>query len=182
LISSVVASPLTSLYAYNWDDELLNNEGEDHLYGGPGNDLLVSATTCEGDVLQGAEATESDAPAKNDASWAQLPSVGVTVDLEKHDAGSGYGAGGPSCAGGSVDTLANISDVEGSSQRDLIYGDANPNLLLGHAGQDELFGREGADTLNSLDAPGHPEADLDGGGPGTDNCIYDGLDTLSGCP
>jgi Ca2+-binding RTX toxin-like protein len=171
-----------TLYAYNWDDELLNNEGEDHLYGGPGNDLLVSATTCEGDLLQGAEAGEGDSPAKNDASWAQLPSIGVTVDLQKQNAGNAYGAEGPFCGSGAVDTLRNISDVEGSSQRDMIYGDGNPNLLLGHAGQDELYGREGADTLNSLDAPGTPEADVDGGGPGSDNCIHDGLDTLNSCP
>jgi Ca2+-binding RTX toxin-like protein len=170
------------LYAYNWDDDLLNNEGEDHLYGGPGNDLLVSSTTCDGDLLQGAEASEGDAPAKNDASWTQLQSGTTGVDLEKHTAGSGYGAEGPFCGTGSVDTLRNIAAVEGSNQRDLIYGDAAENLLIGHKGEDEMYGREGVDTINSIDVAGSPEADVDGGGPGTDVCLSDSLDVLKSCP
>lgn len=163
---------------------LCHAPGADHLYGGNGNDLLVSATTCDGDFLDGAEGEAGDGAAKNDASWAQLPeeSGGTAVDLLAGLSGSAYVGGAPSCPSGSTDTLSNIDDVEGSSQRDLIYGDENPNLLIGHRGEDELFARGGEDTINSIDVAGSAEADVDGGGPGTDECIYDSLDTLNSCP
>lgn len=175
------------LYGYNYDDFLTNNAGKDLLYGGNGNDLLLSMTTCDGDTLNGAEPTAGDMGALNDASWTKLPSVeGVTASLEKNTAGSYLTSGVPGCKTGSVDTLSNINDLEGSEHNDALYGNAGENLLIGHHGKDSLYGEEGADKLNGI---GGKEDFLNGGeGPGLpkeheDICRFskDSKDTFSGC-
>jgi len=169
-----------TLLGYSYDDGFLNNEGVDNLQGGKGNDLLVSATTCDGDTLQGAESGEGDGTAENSASWAQLPtSAGrVTADLETGTAGNTYSKA-PGCAAGSTSSLKNIDDLEASNQDDAIYGNGAANNLLGRPGKDSIFGRAGADNLEAADG----EADSIGGGEGTDTCSYDkGVDTVNGCP
>ncbi len=81
-----------TLYGYGLDDALLNNEGADNLQAGAGSDLLLSATTCDGDVLQGAEGKRGDKEDVNNASWSQLPSYagGVVADLGHKTAGSQF--------------------------------------------------------------------------------------------
>lgn len=194
-----------TLYGHGLDDALLNNEGSDSLRAGTGSDLLLSATTCGGDTLQGAEGKKGDKDDVNNASWAQLPAYagGVVADLRKRKAGSqfveiiitsttqkgtkqkgGKGKGGaihykgPACTTGVVDRLYNIDDLEGSSQADAFYGDAGDNNLLGRNGEDLFFGRAGEDRLAAQDG----EHDQVGGGPGKDVCIYDkGVDSLTSC-
>jgi Ca2+-binding RTX toxin-like protein len=207
-----------TLYGFGLDDALINNEGADNLQGGNGSDLLLSATTCGGDILQGAEGKKGDGDSVNNASWSQLPasSGGVVADLMRGKAGSQYteavissasstagpsaqasagkgegkgrgkgkggggkgGAGGPSCTSGALDRLANVDDLEGSSQADALYGDARDNNLLGRKGEDLLFGRAGEDRIAAQDG----ERDNVGGGSGADLCIHDkGLDTLTSC-
>jgi Ca2+-binding RTX toxin-like protein len=174
-----------TLYGYGYDDGLLNNEGKDTLEGGDGSDLLISATDCDGDLLQGAEGGNADGTALNDASWTQLPEElgGVVADLGEgvEKAGSSY-SGGPACRVGSlVDELKNIDDLEGSSQADALYGNAATNLLIGHKGKDGLYGRAGADFINGIDATGVVEQDTVGGGEGSDTCKLDAKDTQTSC-
>jgi Ca2+-binding RTX toxin-like protein len=172
-----------TLKAFSYDDALMNNEGADTLEGGNGNDLLVSSGTCEGDTLQGAEASEADGTAQNSGSFAQVPagSPGVVADLEsegnfKGTAGNAY-AGGPSCSAGSLDKLRNLDDLEATNGNDILYGDSHENNLLGRSGKDQLWGREGNDNLEAKDS----EVDEGGGGPGTDTCTLDGIDKFSSC-
>ncbi|MFT3864535.1 MAG: hypothetical protein QM729_09705 [Solirubrobacterales bacterium] len=171
-----------TLYGFGYDDGLLNNEGQDNLQGGNGSDLLLSATTCDGDTLQGAESGAADGSALNDTSWAQLPAEAgrVVVDLEKETAGSGYSSG-PSCPEGGLDALRNIDDVEGSVGTDAIYGNSGSNLLIGHKGKDGIYGRAGEDFINGIDAPGTVEQDTVGGGAGSDTCKLDEKDTQESC-
>jgi Ca2+-binding RTX toxin-like protein len=165
------------LYAYAYDDALINNEGKDNLQGGNGNDLLLSASNCDGDTLHGAQSGSNDGPDVNSSSWAKLPSGSVVADLVTATAGNVY-SGGPACSGGTVGTLASIDDLEGSSGNDLLYGDSLGNNLLGRLGKDELWGREGADRLEAKDEI----AEVGGGGSGTDSCVLDASDSFASCP
>lgn len=167
-----------ALYAYGYDDALINNEGVDTLQGGNGNDLLVSATTCDGDTLQGAESGNADGAAVNNASWAQLAAGGVVADLATGTAGNLYSAG-PACGAGSLSLTRNIDALEGSAQDDVLFGDGADNNLLGRPGHDGLWGRAGDDNIEAAD--GAP--DSVGGSSGVDTCSYDsGLDSVNGCP
>lgn len=166
------------LRSYGFDDFLTNNEGADVLQGGDGNDLLLSASICGGDTLQGAESGNGDGSAQNSASWAKMPAPsGVTADLQSHTAGNYY-SGGPACTSGSLDQTYNIDDLEGSSQADALFGDGEQNNILGRLGQDGLYGRGGSDRIEAVDG----EADNVGGGGGTDDCFWDdGVDTVGEC-
>ena len=180
-----------TLSGYGYHDALLNKEGVDLLEGGNGSDLLLSVTTCDGDTLQGAEGGQGDGEQVNNASWAKLPAAsgGVTADLECIDpenhvgtSGSFYSeeAKGPACPpGGTVNTLRNIDDLEGSNQSDAFFGDGVSNGLLGRFGEDFLYGEGADDRIDALDEGG---ADTVGGGPGTDECLREeGIDTVNGC-
>jgi Ca2+-binding RTX toxin-like protein len=167
------------------DDVLINNEGADNVQGGAGNDLLISATVCEGDTLQGASPGEGDGSAQNSSSWAKLVagSPGVIADLAAAKAGTSWSGSTPACASGTAVTLANIDDLEGSDQADQLYGDKFANNLLGRPGKDELWGREGEDNIEAKDGVnGNPEiAEVGGGGPGTDTCTLDAIDSFGSC-
>jgi Ca2+-binding RTX toxin-like protein len=195
-----------TLLAYGFHDALINNEGTDNLQGGDGSDLLISTTTCDGDILQGAEGKEGDDASVNNASWAQMPASagGVAADLTRKTAGgqlvvveepipkAKIGGGGadhgkedtdkkwtkPACASGALSQLRNIDDLEGSSQSDALYGNARDNNLLGRNGEDLLFARSGEDRIAAQDG----EADEIGGGGGDDICAFDeGLDQVDRC-
>jgi Ca2+-binding RTX toxin-like protein len=172
-----------TLRAYAFDDGLLNNEGADTLEGGNGNDLLLSAGTCEGDTLQGAESGAADGLAQNSASFAKVleGGSGLVADLEsegewKGTAGSSYSAG-PACAAGSLDKLRNVDDLEGTNNADILYGDSHENNLLGRPGKDQIWARGGNDNVEAKDG----EAEEGGGGAGTDTCTLDGSDKFSSC-
>jgi Ca2+-binding RTX toxin-like protein len=164
-----------------FDDALVNNEGADKLEGGNGNDLFVSLGTCEGDTLQGAESGNGDGEDVNNASWAPMleASGGVTADLAAGTAGNGFGSE-PTCpGGGTLDTVKNIDDVEGSNQADKLFGDGNENSLFGHKGADQLFPRAGNDFIEARDGV---KDELNGGEGSEDLCKLDeGTDPKSGC-
>jgi Ca2+-binding RTX toxin-like protein len=138
------------LNAFGGDDALLHNGGADRLYGGEGNDLFLSVSVCDGNLLSGGNG-------RDNASWARLndgTKEGVAADLGSGQAGR-LGAGGePSCGGGGLDSLSEIEDLEGSNFADAFFGDAGPNQLLGHEGPDIYYARAGADSIlaNSGDA------------------------------
>jgi Ca2+-binding RTX toxin-like protein len=177
-----------TLKAGNYDDALINNEGADVLQGGNGNDLLLSASNCDGDTLQGAASGEGDGEAVNSSSWAKLPeaSWNVAADLEvtagvptNGKAGNSWaGARNPSCTAGSVSTLLNIDDLEGSSGADQLYGDTKDNNLLARLGKDEIYGRAGVDRIEAKDEI----AEVGGGGEGSDSCVLDTSDKFNSCP
>jgi Ca2+-binding RTX toxin-like protein len=175
------------LSAWNYDDALIENEGKDTLEAGRGNDLLLNAANCDGDLLDGARQGEDDGEAVNSTSWAKLPvaegAQGVLANLESHAAGN---AAGPSCSSGETSTLAHIDDLEGSTGIDKLVGDGASNNLLGRLSNDELLGQGGADTIESAEEKAAVDADkVFGGNPTTspgDWCRYDiGMDVLSGC-
>jgi Ca2+-binding RTX toxin-like protein len=135
------------LTALGGDDALLHNDGADQLLGGDGNDLFLSVSICDGEVLKG----EAD---RDNASWARLKAEGAAANLDSGKAGKPGAGGTPTCAGANLDSLQEIEDLEGSESADFFYGDANPNQLLGHKGPDTLVSGPGADTIlaNSGDA------------------------------
>jgi Ca2+-binding RTX toxin-like protein len=170
-----------TLKGYGYDDWLINNGGVDLFEGGAGNDLILSTTTCDGDTLYGGEAEKSDGAARNNASWAKLPSpAGVTAMLAAQSAGSYYdeATNEPACAAGATDTLLSIDDLEGSNQSDALFGNEGPNVLNGHHGEDKLYAEGGADEIEAQDV----QKDVVAGGEGEDLCVIDReIDERSGC-
>jgi Ca2+-binding RTX toxin-like protein len=134
------------LTALGGDDALLHNGGADQLFGGEGNDLFLSNSVCDGNLLSGG-------PGRDNASWARFDE-GVGVNLGSGQAGRPGAGATPSCGGGGLDSLGEIEDLEGSDSADVFYGDAGPNQLLGHKGPDVYVAGAGADSIlaNSGDA------------------------------
>lgn len=134
------------LNGFGGDDALLHNGGADQLYGGEGNDLFLSNSVCDGNLMSGGSG-------RDNASWARF-GEGVAADLASGQAGRPGAGGEPSCGGGGLDSLSEIEDLEGSNFADAFFGDAGPNQLLGHEGPDLYYARAGADSIlaNSGDA------------------------------
>ncbi|HEX3608541.1 MAG TPA: calcium-binding protein [Solirubrobacterales bacterium] len=130
-----------TLTALGRDDALLNNGGADHLFGGSGNDLFLSDSICDGDVLDGGAGSERD-----NASWAKFGS-GIEARIEPGDAGEPGADGAPECPGGTLDKLEGIEDLEGTTSGDVLYGGSGPNQLLGWEGSDKYFAGAGSDVI-----------------------------------
>lgn len=130
-----------TLDALGGDDALLNNEGADRLFGGAGNDLFLSNSICDGDLIEGGEGSERD-----NASWAKFKS-GVGANLSAGVAGEPDPGEVPKCAGGTLDSLRGIEDLEGTSSGDVFYGGPGNNQLLGWAGADTYFSGAGSDLV-----------------------------------
>ncbi|HEX6665213.1 MAG TPA: calcium-binding protein [Solirubrobacterales bacterium] len=128
-----------TLEALGGDDALLHNGGPDDLFGGNGNDLFLSVSICDGEALDGGAG-------RDNGSWARLAEA-VSARLDQAVAGEPGAGGEPSCASGSLDTLASIEDLEASRSGDVLVGDSGPNQLLGHFGPDTYFALAGADTI-----------------------------------
>jgi Ca2+-binding RTX toxin-like protein len=143
------------LSALGGDDALLHNGGDDELIGGNGNDLFLSASTCDGQVLNGG-------PGRDNGSWARLKDEGVAATLAGGQAGEVGPGVTPVCPGDNFDTLAGIEDLEGSEAGDVFLGDTGPNQLLGHKGPDLYAAGAGDDSVlaNSADLPKFPDSDL----------------------
>jgi Ca2+-binding RTX toxin-like protein len=160
------------ILALGGDDTIDGGAGNDTICAGDGNDTLIGRTG--DDKLDGEAGTDT----------ASFPgSTPVTVDLATGTA-----------SGSSIDTLAGIENVTGSSGADVLKGDANRNVLRGGAGKDrlvgaggddELLGQTGADTVlggsgNDI-AKGGAGADALQGQSGNDRLIgRGGPDRLSG--
>jgi Ca2+-binding RTX toxin-like protein len=134
------------LTALGGDDALLHNGGADQLFGGDGNDLFLSDSVCDGNLLNGGAG-------RDNASWARFDE-GVGINLGSGQAGRPGAGATPSCGGAGLDSLGEIEDLEGSDFADTFYGDAGPNQLLGHKGPDVYVAAAGADSIlaNSGDA------------------------------
>jgi Ca2+-binding RTX toxin-like protein len=153
-----------TLSALAGDDALLNNGGTDHLFGGVGNDLFLSNSICNGDVIDGGAGGERD-----NASWAKFKSA-VEARIGAGDAGKPGVGGSPECTSGSLDSLVGIEDLEGTSSNDVFYGGPANNQLLGWGGSDSYFSGDGTDVI--LANSGDDDAPVDCG-EGTDTALVD---------
>lgn len=138
------------LNALGRDDALLNNGGADQLSGDAGNDLFLSNSICDGDQLSGG----AD---RDNASWAKFTKSGVEARLDLDKAGK-PGGSEPTCGGGgTLDTLEDIEDLEGTALGDVFYGNSEDNQLLGWEGEDTYVGGDGSDRVlansGDLDLP-----------------------------
>jgi Ca2+-binding RTX toxin-like protein len=128
------------LNAFGRDDALLNNGGADRLFGGAGNDLFLSNSICDGDLLNGGTG-------RDNASWAKFKASGVDARIGAGDAGRQGVGGAPDCGSGALDSLQEVEDLEGTSSGDVLGGGPGPNQLLGWSGPDEYSSGAGADTI-----------------------------------
>ncbi len=104
----------------------------DQLYGGDGDDLIVT----------GMSLAEIDGGTGTDTLSFQYSTLPVTVDLSSGSAFDGIGtAEKPNY------TIARIENVTGTGQDDTITGDGNDNVIDGRGGNDQLDGGVGNDTL-----------------------------------
>jgi Ca2+-binding RTX toxin-like protein len=134
------------LHGGGGDDAVVGNAGRNTLFGDGGNDLFLSNSICLGSAIDGG-------PGRDNASWARF-SEAVSADLAAEKAGRPGAAGAPSCASGSLDTLHDVEDLEGSNSADTFFGDGEANQLLGHEGADSYFAGAGEDLIlaNASDA------------------------------
>jgi len=129
-----------TLGALGGDDALLNNGGLDHLAGDTGNDLFLSDSLCDGDVIDGG----AD---RDNASWTKFQDSAVEVRLDTGEAGRHGSGGGPDCTGGTLGSMADIEDLEGTVFGDFFYGDGEENQLLGWGGSDLYSAGANADRI-----------------------------------
>ena len=165
-------------------DTLTGRAGDDSLDGGPDDGDLVDGGEGEdqftlyegsgvGDVLRGGPGFD-----KLFAFWfGPDPAPGVVVDLA---------AGTASVAGMSSAVLEAIEDADGDEGNDVLLGTAGANAISGDEGNDVIDGRAGPDRLEGDEGDDQLEGrdgffDLLAGGPGTDSCNADQLDTRETC-
>ncbi len=127
------------LEALGGDDALTNNGGADALHGGAGNDLFLSTSLCDGDLIDGG-------PQRDNASWSKFDAP-VEARLDAGVAGEPGAGGSPECAAGELDSLQAVEDLEGTPFGDVFYGDGGENQLLGWAGEDEYSAGGGDDRI-----------------------------------
>jgi Ca2+-binding RTX toxin-like protein len=151
------------LSALGGDDALLHNGGADERLGGDGNDLFLSVSICDGDLLVGGAG-------RDNGSWARLVGEGVGARLDQGQAGQPGAGGALTCPGATLDTLQQIEDLEGSASADAFFGDVGPNQLLGHGGPDTYFALAGNDSILANSADSDPTIDC---GEGTDTALID---------
>ncbi len=151
------------LSALGGDDALLHNGGADARLGGEGNDLFLSVSICDDDLLLGG-------PGRDNASWARLVGEGVGARLDQGRAGEPDAGGALTCPGDAFDTLQEFEDLEGSGSADAFFGDLGPNQLLGHGGPDVYFAQAGNDSILANSGDSDPTIDC---GEGTDSAVID---------
>ena len=106
--------------------------GADKVYGGEGNDLIVSSLDGAGNYYSGDAGTDTLNLIPN--------SHGVYVDLAAHIARDR--------STGATSQVWTIENVTGTGMNDYLYGDANGNTLTGYNGDDLIRGQGGRDLLN----------------------------------
>ena len=154
------------------DDALPNNGGADQLDAGPGEDLFISNSVCDGDLIDGG-------PDRDNANWANF-GAGVSIDMGREIAGLIGSQGEPSCPTDSqLTTLRGIEDIEGTNGGDNLLGDAGPNQLLGRAGGDNYFAGAGNDHLLANSGDSDPIVDC---GEGFDTALIDFAPHVDGPP
>ena len=150
------------LHGLSGDDALLNNTERGEVFGEGGNDLFLTNTICDGTTIQGGLG-------RDNASWSKLKE-GIGANLTSGRAGRPVGGLEPVCSTGTIATLAEVEDLEGSASADTFAGNSEANQLLGHLGADGYFSLAGNDTI--LANAGDNDAAIDCGA-GTDTALID---------
>ncbi|MEU7876338.1 hypothetical protein [Dactylosporangium sp. NPDC049140] len=134
--------------------DLSGNDGNDRLTGGSGDDRLTGGFGA--DVLQGGGGSDT-------ASYAdQSNRLAVRADLDGATGDDGSADDGPA---GARDTIAaDVENLVGTLQNDVLIGNAGANSIDGAGGHDQIQGLGGNDSLT---ARGGGSID---GGAGTDDC------------
>jgi Ca2+-binding RTX toxin-like protein len=158
-----VAGPgADTLSALGRDDAVLNNDGRDDVFGGAGNDLFLSDSICDDDVLDGGSG-------RDNGSWTKFDAP-VEVRIGSGGAGEPSASGVPGCASGSPGSLVAIEDLEGTRFGDVFYGDGAENQLLGWAGADTYVSGDGDDRVLANSGDFDPPIAC---GAGTDTALID---------
>ncbi|MDB5438949.1 MAG: hypothetical protein JWM33_1376, partial [Caulobacteraceae bacterium] len=112
--------------------------GAENAYGGAGNDTLTDSRADWGMYLDGGAGNDHlIGDGGTTAGYYDAPDA-VTVDLSNTGAQDTGGAG--------VDTLNNISGVQGSAYNDTLHGSDGDNFIDGYAGDDDMTGGAGNDS------------------------------------
>jgi Ca2+-binding RTX toxin-like protein len=125
--------------AFGSDDAVPNNEGTDSLHAGDGEDLFISNSICEGDVIDGG----AD---RDNANWANFD-FSITIDMAARKAGLAGEGLEPDCGNAPFSVLEGIEDIESTNLADTLIGDSGPNQLLGRKGSDAYFAAAGNDSI-----------------------------------
>jgi Ca2+-binding RTX toxin-like protein len=151
-----------TLSALGGDDALLNNGGQDDAFGDAGNDLFLSNSICDDDLIDGGSE-------RDNGSWTKFDSA-VSVWLGSGGAGEPGSGGAPECASGSPGSLVAIEDLEGTVFGDVFRGDGGENQLLGWAGADTYSSGAGADRILANSGDSDPTVAC---GEGKDTALID---------
>ncbi len=175
---------VNSLWGLGGNDELDGGRRNDKLYGGAGDDMLDGGAgndTLEGgygaDMLTGGEGDDT-------ASYS-MSMMGVTVRLHSGQAMGGDAEGDTwnlsvpqTYTNGDEEevevNLADIINLTGSANDDILAGDMRDNIIMGGAGNDRIYGGP-----NPADADTESDAGLSNAdtlhGDGGDDRIFGGI-------
>ena len=159
------------LFGGDGDDDLFGGDGADQLFGGMGDDRLTGGFGT--DYFDGGWGDDTVDFTYSTGNWnIHLSSVSNT-----------WGAGGvegTATAGGGVETLVDIENVDMGDGDDTVRGSWRDNILRGGGGEDRLYGFGGDDNLfggsgNNFLYGGSGNDDLYGSNDGAD-FLYGGAD------
>ncbi len=185
------SSAANSLWGLGGNDELDGGRRIDHLYGGDGDDMLDGGDG--DDTLEGGHGADmlTGGDDKDTASYS-MSAMGVTVRLHSGQAMGGDAEGDSwnlSVTETYTDndeeevevTLADIENLTGSPNDDILAGDLRDNTIMGGGGDDKIYGGPNPADVDKETGGGLTNVDMlygDGG----DDMIYGGAggDTLWG--
>ena len=132
--------------------DVYNFSATDIIYGGAGNDTLLSRGFFSYTGYDGGTGNDWIDFSQSDAYTAgrrSAESAGVSVDLKNGLAVTYYQSATNFVWNDNQGHIvfANVENARGSTQNDILVGGSNDNILDGGAGNDTLMGAEGADTL-----------------------------------
>lgn len=185
--NSVGIGHVVEQYGEGGDDTLKGTHTTDHLYGGPGNDMLtpdgtgVLGTTAvsNGDVVSGGEGVDTLKTHDYGSPGIRITLDGVADDGEIAADGVGTQEGdnylpdienviGPTSTSAVVVATAAANTITTGMYADVITPGAGADTVSAGAGDDTIHARDG--VADHIDC-----------GTGTDTVVADRVDTLIGC-
>ena len=136
------------------DDEIHGLGGSDILLGGGGNDVLAGGKGA--DLLSGGGGQDT----ADYSGAATSVTVNLALGLALND------------GDGSIDVLASIENVTGSTHKDSIIGDKQAHQLAGGGGDDLLAGGKGADVYLHSGTSADGDDTINAGDNGVDRVIF----------
>ncbi|MBK5233090.1 MAG: hypothetical protein JJE13_08945 [Thermoleophilia bacterium] len=140
------------LYGGGADDGLVNTGGQDEVWAQDGDDLVLSDSACEGDVMGGSYGRDSATWVKFQSDVTAGSTNGVFADLNSGWIGN-YIGGVLTCGSSTKNSMNGFEDLEGSRHRDFLQGDDDANQLIGRGTGDLLKSYDSNDRIlaNSAD-------------------------------